>query len=98
MRAIISKEIEPQPLEEKDQFAQINPEVQKVIESLGDKYTWRTIRGISKEWSLPTQVVEASLNWLSTNNLAVKSIDKERWALTLEGRRYIPIKKFFDHT
>jgi hypothetical protein len=90
LKGIVSKETEPQQLEREDSLVQeINSDVKKVIKAFGGKYTWRTIRGISKEQSLSTDVVLESLNWLSLMNLAVKSVDKERWALTPEGRRLI---------
>lgn len=90
LKGIVSKETEPQQPEREDSLVQeINSDVKKVIRAFGGKYTWRTIRGISKEQSLSTEVVLESLNWLSSKNLAVKSVDKERWALTPEGRRII---------
>ena len=90
LKGIVSKETEPQQLEREDSLVQeINSDVKKVIKAFGGKYTWRTIRGISIEQSLSTKVVLESLNWLSSRDLAVKSVDKERWALTTEGRRLI---------
>jgi hypothetical protein len=90
LKGIVSKETEPQQPEREDSLVQeINSDVKKVIGALGGKYTWRTIRGISKEQFLSTEVVLESLNWLSSRDLAVKSVDKERWALTPEGRRLI---------
>ena len=90
LKAIVSKETEPQQPEREDSLVpEINSDVKKVIRALGGKYTWRTIRGISKEQSLSTEVVLESLNWLSSRDLAVKSVERERWALTLEGRRLI---------
>jgi hypothetical protein len=90
LKAIVSKETEPQQPEREDSLVpEINSDVKKVIRALGGKYTWRTIHGISKEQSLSTEVVLESLNWLSSRDLAVKSVEKERWALTLEGRRLI---------
>jgi ribosomal protein S19E (S16A) len=90
LKAIVSKETEPQEPEKGDSLVQkINSDVKKVIKAFGGKYTWRTIRGISKEQSLNTEVVLESLNWLTSRGLAVKSVDKERWALTSEGRSLI---------
>ena len=90
MKAIVSKEIEPQQLEREDSFVQeINSDVKKVIRALGGKYTWRTVRGISREQTLSTEVVLESLKWLSSKDLTVKAVEKERWALTLEGRRLL---------
>jgi len=87
LKAIVSKETEPQQIEREDSFVQeIDSDIKKVITALGGKYTWRTVRGISKEQALSTKVVLESLNWLSSKDLAVKAVEKERWALTLEGR------------
>jgi len=88
LKPIVDKETEPQKLEIEDSFVQeMNADIKKVIRALGGKYTWRTVRGISKEQALSTEVVLESLNWLSSKDLAVKAYEKERWALTLEGRR-----------
>lgn len=90
LKAIVSKETEPQEPESDDAVAQkINSDVEKVIKALSGKYTWRTVRGISKEQSLSIDVVVESLNWLLSRGLAVKSIDKERWALTSKGRSLV---------
>lgn len=92
LEAIIEKETEPDPQQlEMTEFSRQNvtPEVQEVLEALGGKYTWRTIRGIAKEKSLSKTKVLESLDWLVSNNFAVKAQEKDRWALKAKGRRLL---------
>jgi len=85
------KEREPEEAEETNLFLKgrgfdLDDNVKKVLTALGSgKYAWRTLRGIAKEIEIPKETVLNSLNWLSSNGLAVTG-EKGRWALTLEGR------------
>ena len=88
---IISKETEA---EETGSFLKVrafsfDEESKKVLNSLGSsKYAWRTLTGLTQETGLSKENVLNSLNWLSSNLLVVKTIEKGRtlWGLTLEGR------------
>lgn len=91
---IISKETEAQETEETSSFLKgrafiFDENAKKVLNSLGSsKYAWRTLTGITQETGMPKENVLNSLNWLSSNRLVVKTIERGRtlWGLTLEGR------------
>ncbi|MDH4220991.1 MAG: hypothetical protein OEW23_19720 [Candidatus Aminicenantes bacterium] len=89
---IISKETEVQEAEAPDSFSKIrafsfDEDAKKVLNSLDSgKYAWRSLTGIAQETGLPKEKVLNSLNWLSSNGLVVKTSEKGRWGLTLEGR------------
>lgn len=91
---IISKETETQETEDTGSFFKIrafsfDEDSKKVLNSLGSSnYAWRSLTGITQETGMPNQNVLNSLNWLSSNRLAVKTGEKGRtlWGLTLEGR------------
>jgi hypothetical protein len=88
---VIGKATEPEQEEGTPSFLNVrsfsfDDNVKKVLNALGGgKYAWRTLRGISQETRMPKENVLNSLNWLSSNRLAVTG-EKGRWALTLEGR------------
>lgn len=90
---VIGKETEPQEEEEgTESFLKVrafsfDENAKKVLNALGGgKYAWRTLRGIAQETGVPKENVLNSLNWLSSNLLVVKTAEKGRWGLTLEGR------------
>jgi|MTBAKMStandDraft_1061839.scaffolds.fasta_scaffold15906_2 predicted transcriptional regulator len=90
IQALIDKETEPQQFESEELPIQdINIIVQKVLDALGGKFTWRTMKGIAKEKKLSMKEVLESLDWLVEKGLVKKSIEKDRWSLTLEGRRLL---------
>ena len=90
LKAIVSKETEPQESVKDDAVPhKISSDIKKIMKALSGKYTWRTVRGISKEQSLSMDVVVESLNWLLSRGMVVKSIDKEWWALTSKGRSFV---------
>ena len=87
---IIDKETEPEEKEDVGSFLKVrgfsfDEDAKKVINALGGKYAWRTLRGIAKETEMTKESVLNSLNWLSSNRLA-ETGEKGRWALTSEGR------------
>lgn len=87
---IIGKETEPEETEGEGSFLKargfsFDEDAKKVLNALGGKYAWRTLRGIAKETEMTKENVLNSLNWLSSNRLA-ETGEKGRWALTLEGR------------
>lgn len=88
---VISKESEPQEQEEdtgiKARGFSFDDDSKKVLNALGGgKYAWRTLTGIAQETGIAKENVLNSLNWLSSNLLVVKTTEKGRWGLTLEGR------------
>ncbi len=91
---IISKATEPQEATGTESFLKargfsFDENAKKVLNSLGSsKYAWRTLAGITQETGLAKENVLNSLNWLSSNRLAVKTGEKGRtlWGLTSEGR------------
>ncbi len=87
MKGIGYKETEPAEQERTDSSTnEIDVNAEKVLRALGGKYTWRTIHGISKEQALPKEIVQQLLVSLSSTHLVYKSAEKERWALTSNGR------------
>jgi hypothetical protein len=90
---IIDKETEPEQKEDVGSFLKVrglsinDEDAKKVLNSLDSgKYAWRSLTGIAQETGLPKEKVLNSLNWLSSNGLVVKTSEKGRWGLTLEGR------------
>ena len=89
---IISKETEAQEAEVTNSFLKVrgfsfDEDAKKVLKSLdSSKYAWRSLTGITQETGLPKENVLNSLNWLSSNGLVVKTSEKGRWGLSLEGR------------
>jgi predicted transcriptional regulator len=87
---IIDKETEPEEKEDvgsflKERDLSFNDDAKAVLKALAGKYAWRTLRGIARETGIAKENVLRSLNSLSSNGL-VETSEKERWALTLEGR------------
>lgn len=90
IRSLIDKETEPQQLESEElPIESVNANIQKVLEALGGRYTWRTMKGVAKEKRMSMKEVLESLDWLVEKGLAEKSTDNDRWSLTLEGRRIL---------
>lgn len=89
---MLAKETETQEAEGRDSFLKVrafsfDEDAKRVLNSLdSSKYAWRTLTGIAQETGMPKENVLNSLNWLSSNRLAVKTAEKGRWGLTLEGR------------
>jgi len=89
---MLAKGTETQEAEGRDSFLKVrafsfDEDTKRVLNSLdSSKYVWRTLTGIAQETGMPQENVLNSLNWLSSNRLAVKTTEKGRWGLTLEGR------------
>lgn len=94
VKAVLDKETEPAEEEEenKDSLSKIrafsfDEDTKKVLNALGKgRYAWRSLTGIAKEIGLPKETVLKSLNWLLSNFLVVRTVEKGRWGLSLEGR------------
>jgi hypothetical protein len=91
---VVNKETEPEPQEGEDSTSlmqvrafSFSEDAKKTLNALGKgKYAWRSVRGIAREVEIPREKTLDALNWLLSNDLVVKSVEKGRWGLTIEGR------------
>lgn len=93
VEAVVDKETEIPPVEEKEGASPFSARVDKktmaVVEALGKSdFTWRYFSGIKKDTALDDKEVRSSLEWLTANGFVRRSQGKHGpiWSLTEEGR------------